>query len=39
MKSQFAKNHVRSMYGGTAGDGDQSDGTAKGVGMKHHIAS
>jgi hypothetical protein len=39
MKSQFGKNHVRSMYGGATADGNQSDGTAIGVGMKHHIAS
>ena len=36
MKSQFGKNHVRSMYG--AGDGE-SETTAIGTGMKHHIAS
>jgi hypothetical protein len=37
MKSHFGKNHVRSMYG--VGDGEQSDATAIGAGMKHHIAS
>ena len=38
MKSQFGKNHVRSMHG--VGDvGAESEATAIGTGMKHHIAS